>query len=142
MPLFDLPLAELRAYSPDLAVAPDLDAFWARTLDEARAHPLEPTFTPVDTGLTLVDTFDVTFRGFGGQPVKGWLHLPAGSTGPLPRWSSTSATAAAAACPTSGCCSRQRATRTWSWTPAARDRRGRWGTRRPRTTARRPTPAS
>ncbi len=83
MPLFDLPLAELRAYSPDLAVPADLDAFWARTLAEARAHPLEPTFSPVDTGLTLVDTFDVTFRGFGGQPVKGWLHLPAGSSGPV-----------------------------------------------------------
>ncbi len=84
MPLFDLPLAELRAYSPDLAVPPDLEAFWSRTLAETRTHPLEAMFTPIDTGLTLVDTFDVTFRGFGGQPVKGWLHVPKGSSGPLP----------------------------------------------------------
>ena len=26
----------------------------------------------------------VTFAGFGGTPIKGWLHVPAGTTGPLP----------------------------------------------------------
>jgi cephalosporin-C deacetylase len=31
----------------------------------------------VDNGLVAVDTFDVTFAGFGGDPVHGWLHLPA-----------------------------------------------------------------
>ncbi len=31
-----------------------------------------------------IDTFDVTFRGFGGSPIRGWLHLPATRTGPLP----------------------------------------------------------
>ncbi|ARX88143.1 acetyl xylan esterase [Streptomyces alboflavus] len=28
--------------------------------------------------------FDVTYAGFGGHPVKGWLLVPAGATGPLP----------------------------------------------------------
>ena len=84
MPLYDLPLDQLRAYRPALAVPDDLDAFWAGTLAETRAHDLGATFTRVANGLTLVDTFDVTYRGFGGQPVKGWLHLPAGSAGPLP----------------------------------------------------------
>jgi cephalosporin-C deacetylase len=38
----------------------------------------------VETGLTTVDVYDVTFSGFGGHPVKGWLRLPAGASEPLP----------------------------------------------------------
>ena len=84
MAQYDLPIDALRAYSPSLAVPDDFDAFWASTLADARSHALDATFTPVDTGLTLVDTYDVTYRGFGGSPVKAWLHLPAGATTPLP----------------------------------------------------------
>jgi len=84
MPQYDMPLDELRAYRPNLAVPADLDAFWARTLTETRAHDLGATFSPIANDLALVDTFDVTFRGFGGQPVRGWLHLPASHSGPLP----------------------------------------------------------
>jgi cephalosporin-C deacetylase len=84
MAQFDLPLDELRAYTPDLAVPDDLWPFWDRTLAEARATDLSLTFSPIVTGLTLVSTFDVGFSGFGGTTVKGWLHLPAGATGPLP----------------------------------------------------------
>jgi cephalosporin-C deacetylase len=80
----DLPLAELRAYAPALAEPDDLDAFWARTLAEARSHPLAATFAPVESGLTEIASFDVTYAGFGGAPVRGWLHLPAHAGGPLP----------------------------------------------------------
>jgi cephalosporin-C deacetylase len=74
----------LRAYSPDLTAPADLDSFWSRTLAEARTHELAATFAPVDSGLTVVDTFDVTFAGFGGAPIRGWLHLPAERDGRLP----------------------------------------------------------
>jgi len=84
MALFDLPIDQLRRYSPELAEPADFDAFWARTLSETRAHRLRPSFTRVETGLRLVETFDVEFAGFGGAPVKGWLHLPADRTEPLP----------------------------------------------------------
>lgn len=84
MPLFDLPLDELRRYAPDLAAPDDLDGFWQRTVAEAREHSLDATFDPVDTGLVVVDTFDVTFAGFGGAPVRAWLHVPAGASEPLP----------------------------------------------------------
>lgn len=84
MPQSDLPLAELRAYRPDLAVPADLDSFWAATLADARSHELNASFTPVDSVLTVIDTFDVSFAGFGGSPVRGWLHLPAGRSGRLP----------------------------------------------------------
>ena len=84
MPQSDLPIAELRAYTPALDVPMDLDAFWAATLAEARAYDLAVSCTQVETGLTVVDTFDVVFAGFGGAPIRAWLHLPAGRTGPLP----------------------------------------------------------
>jgi len=81
---FDLPLDQLRAYRPDLTPPDDFDDFWATTLADARSHPLDATFEPVDNDLAVIDTFDVTFRGFGGSPIRGWLHLPATRTGPLP----------------------------------------------------------
>ncbi|WP_428933953.1 acetylxylan esterase [Streptomyces sp. ACT015] len=84
MALFDLSLDELRAYRSDSTAPDDFDAFWSTTLAETRAHDLDARFEPVDTGLTTVDVFDVTFNGFGGHPVKGWLTLPANAGGPLP----------------------------------------------------------
>ena len=82
MAQFDLPLDQLRRYTPDLPVPDDLDAFWSDTLAGTRAHDLDATFTRVDSGLRLVETFDVRFAGFGGHPVRGWLQLPVGRSGP------------------------------------------------------------
>ncbi|MES2200628.1 MAG: acetylxylan esterase [candidate division FCPU426 bacterium] len=76
MAFFDLPLEQLKKYkSPDQA--PDnFDAFWNSTLQAARRTPMKPEFLPLDNGLKFVETFDVTFPGFDGQPIKGWLSLP------------------------------------------------------------------
>ncbi|MDO3702779.1 acetylxylan esterase [Micromonospora sp. C28SCA-DRY-2] len=82
MPLTDLTLADCWAYRPELDVPADLDAFWARTLDAGEPGPA--AYRPVDTGLTQVRTFDVTVPGYGGEPVRGWLHLPAHADRPLP----------------------------------------------------------
>jgi cephalosporin-C deacetylase len=78
----DMPLAQIRSYRPELAVPADLAQFWTATLAEARAYDLGATFRRADSGLTLIDTYDVTYAGFGGSPVRAWLHLPAGSRGP------------------------------------------------------------
>ena len=80
----DLPLDQLRTYESSVSEPADFDAFWERTLAESREHPLDVTVTPVETGLTTIDTFDVTFPGFRGQPIRAWLRLPAGAEGPLP----------------------------------------------------------
>lgn len=84
MPLFDLPIPELRTYTPDLSVPPDVDAFWSQTLAETRSYPLNAEFVPVEGVLSVIDTFDVTYAGYGGQPIKAWLHVPTGANGPLP----------------------------------------------------------
>ncbi|MFI5042582.1 MAG: acetylxylan esterase, partial [Acidimicrobiales bacterium] len=51
MAQFDLPIAELRTYQPQLDVPANLDRFWTDTLADARSHDLAPTFTAIDNGL-------------------------------------------------------------------------------------------
>jgi len=72
----DLALDQLRSYLPPRDEPADFDAFWQQTLADARQTPLDARFEPVDYGLRTVETFDVTFSGYGGQPIKGWLQLP------------------------------------------------------------------
>ena len=85
MPAFDLPPAELERHRPDIEEPADFDAFWERTLKEASAQgdPLV-SVRPVANGLRLTESWDVTFRGFAGDPVRAWFSRPAGMTGPLP----------------------------------------------------------
>jgi cephalosporin-C deacetylase len=84
MPRFDLPVAELRSYRPAVQTPDDFDEFWARTLAESRAVAQPPTLTRVESPLTLVEVYDVSFSGFGGDAVRGWFVVPAGASGPLP----------------------------------------------------------
>ncbi len=84
MPQSDLPLPELRRYAPAIAAPADLEPFWEATLAEARRHDLAATFEPIDNDLSVITTLDVTYAGFGGSPIRAWLHLPAGRRGPFP----------------------------------------------------------
>lgn len=86
MAMFDLSLDELRDYRPQVAEPEDFDDFWSASIEEARAagSGAAVEVTKIDNKLAVIDTYDVTFPGFGGTPVKAWLHLPAGATGPLP----------------------------------------------------------
>jgi cephalosporin-C deacetylase len=84
MPFFDLPLDQLETYRPASTEPADFDAFWSDTLAEVRSHSLDARFEAVDYHLRLIDSFDVTFNGFGGQPIKGWLLLPRQRNEPLP----------------------------------------------------------
>ena len=83
MAFFDLPREQLVQYNPDISEPDDFDGFWGRTLDEARRFDLEPRFERKDFGLTEVESWDLSFRGFGGQEIRGWLLLPASARGTL-----------------------------------------------------------
>ncbi|MFF2732029.1 acetylxylan esterase [Streptomyces sp. NPDC058008] len=85
MPSADLSLEECRAYRPGLPLPGDFDAFWSATLDGAPHGDTadKPRYERVDCGLPLVRTYDVSVPGYGGRPVRGWLHLPAGAEEPL-----------------------------------------------------------
>lgn len=84
MAQFDMPLAELEQYSPDVLHPADLVDFWTTTVAESRQTGDAPVLTRVETGLTEVVVDDVTFPGFGGHPIKAWLVRPARAEGPLP----------------------------------------------------------
>lgn len=84
MALFDIPLSELWTYDPQLVEPKDFDIFWDETLAEQTTGPLDLVAERIDNRLSLVETWDLTFNGFGESRVKAWLHLPAGMEGPLP----------------------------------------------------------
>ncbi len=84
MAYFDLPYDQLELYRPPRHEADDFDVFWQETLAEAGRFPLQAVFEPLDIGLRTVETFDVTFNGYAGQPIKGWLLLPVQRSEPLP----------------------------------------------------------
>jgi cephalosporin-C deacetylase len=85
MAIFDFPLEQLREYRPERDEPADFDAFWQETLAESRSYTLDAEFSPADFGLKMLDCYDVTFRGFDGQPIKGWFIKPrqAGSSIPV-----------------------------------------------------------
>lgn len=70
----DLPLDELRGYRPVVAEPADFDAFWSGQLSDTVSDAAQ--FRPVDTPLTHAEVFDVTFPGYGRDPVAGWLLVP------------------------------------------------------------------
>ena len=84
MTLFDLSLPELREYRPPRDEPADFDAFWSETLSQSRAKASEAIYAEMDTPLRTVTVSDVTFSGYMGQPVRGWLLLPNAGTRPLP----------------------------------------------------------
>ncbi len=81
---FDLPLDDLRAYSPTIRRPADFDAFWDRTILEARAAGGVVAVDPVEAPLPHVEVRDLTFPGFGGHPIKAWYSRPARITESLP----------------------------------------------------------
>jgi cephalosporin-C deacetylase len=80
----DLPLDELVSFRPDVTEPDDFDAFWARTLGDARTHDLDVRSEEVDTPYRTVRVQDVTFSGFGGDRIGAWFTVPRAEEGPLP----------------------------------------------------------
>ncbi|QQR39749.1 acetylxylan esterase [Devosia rhizoryzae] len=84
MPFPDLVHPAIDAYESAVQTPADFVQFWASTIAEARALGGEVSMVPAQTTLKLVEVFDVTFPGFGGHPIKGWLMLPRERSRKLP----------------------------------------------------------
>ncbi|MFF4381248.1 acetylxylan esterase [Kitasatospora sp. NPDC001547] len=86
MPHTDFGLDELVGYRPDLPAPEDFDAFWRRTLAEARSHGgvVKADRVTARYGLRTVEVDDVRFPGWNGEPVAAWLLRPRGAVDPLP----------------------------------------------------------
>lgn len=76
--LTDMPLELLRAYRPELTAPDDLDAFWDETLAEARAAARPSVLTDVDGPLRALRVQDLTFTGYAGDEIRGWVVRPHG----------------------------------------------------------------
>lgn len=76
--LTDMPLELLRAYRPELTAPDDLDAFWDETLAEARTAARPSTLVDVDGPLRALRVQDLTFTGYAGDEIRGWVVRPHG----------------------------------------------------------------
>ncbi|WP_430784222.1 acetylxylan esterase [Actinoplanes sp. G11-F43] len=99
MAAFDLPLDRLERYVPVVPEPDDFDEFWTRTLTARPPGPISAPSSAADSlsvgeillsvdetenELALLDCWDVTFAGYGGEPVRAWYTRPTGVTEPLP----------------------------------------------------------
>ena len=129
MPLFDLPLEQLRGYTSGVTPPADLQDFWDGTI----RRPGRTRWTHVRAGGQPPDRdrhlrrHVCRFRRFPGERLAAPAGEPAGGSR-CPSSCSTSAIPAGAGCPTRTRSGRRPATRTSSWTPGARDTAGSWGT--------------
>lgn len=85
--IVDLDPDGLEAYRSDLQEPEDFDQFWAETLGETSRLPLEVAVRPREIGLRAVELQEVSFAGFGGDRIHGWLTTPrrqVAETGTLP----------------------------------------------------------
>lgn len=71
-----MPLDLLRTFRPDVAEPADFDDFWTRTLAESRSLASAAQVQPARTPITEVIVEDLTFSGFGGEPIRAWITRP------------------------------------------------------------------
>ena len=74
--LIDLPLEQLRTYRYPRPAPPNLRGFWDDTLATSRAAGGDVVAERIDHPMRTLTEHDVTFPGFGGDPVRGWWLLP------------------------------------------------------------------
>ncbi len=84
MAFFDMPLDQLKNYKPERNEPQDFERFWATTLEQTHSYPINTQFEKVDYGLKTIESYDITFNGYGGQPIKGWFSIPKIRQTPLP----------------------------------------------------------
>ena len=75
----------LYRYLPPQTKQADFDEFWADTLAQSKAQPLDAVVEEVrDYPLHDMKISHVTYKGFDGVPVTAWLITPAKAEGKVP----------------------------------------------------------
>lgn len=74
--LTDLPLDDLRQFRPAVAEPADFDDFWRETLAQSRALRTPPSLRAAETPIDRLLIEDLTFAGFGGEPIRAWVTRP------------------------------------------------------------------
>jgi cephalosporin-C deacetylase len=76
MPLFEMPLEELRKYQGRNPKPADFDAYWKRALDELAATPASPELKAHPSPARFAETFDLWFTGTGGARIHAQYMRP------------------------------------------------------------------
>lgn len=84
MPLIDLPLDQLHAYTGRNPRPSDFDAFWDKALQELAATPPEKKLEPVVSPYALADCWRLTFQGVGGARIHCKVMTPKAATKAFP----------------------------------------------------------
>jgi cephalosporin-C deacetylase len=84
MPVFEMPLDQLRSYRGTNPRPADFDEFWDRALTDLSAVDPEAALVPSSFDACFADCFDLWFTGVGGARVHAKYWRPRGDGGPHP----------------------------------------------------------
>jgi cephalosporin-C deacetylase len=76
MPMFEMPLDELRRYQGRNPKPANFDAYWKRALDDLAATPANVELQPHPNPANFAETFDLWFTGTGGARVHAQYMRP------------------------------------------------------------------
>lgn len=76
MPVFELPLAELRTYTGRSPKPPDFDEFWSRALAEQEHTDPQAELKPAAFSAPFAECFDLYFSGVGGARIHAMYLRP------------------------------------------------------------------
>ncbi|MFA4943235.1 MAG: alpha/beta fold hydrolase [Lentisphaeria bacterium] len=84
MPLIDMPLDKLKAYSGSSPCPADIDAFWDKSIAEMHAIAPKVECVPAPFQVPFAECFDLWFTGVGGARVHAKYLRPKGAPAPHP----------------------------------------------------------
>src|SRR4029077_20542528 len=76
MPLFEMPMEQLRIYAGRNPRPPDFDTYWDRALAELDATDAQPAFIPRPHLASFAECFDLWFTGVGGAKIHAQYMRP------------------------------------------------------------------
>jgi cephalosporin-C deacetylase len=84
MPIFEMPLAELRVYGGRNPKPNDFDQFWTRASDELAQTDPDTELRPAEFQAPFAECFDLYFTGVGGARIHAMYLRPRVREAPLP----------------------------------------------------------
>ncbi len=84
MPLVDMPLEKLRAYTGSSPCPADFDEFWDKSLAEMNAIDPKATFTPYPFSSAIADFYELTFTSTKGARIYAKFACPKNVEGRIP----------------------------------------------------------
>ena len=84
MPIFEMPLEELRRYTGINECPTDIDAYWDRAITEMEALGTDCVLEPAKFQVRGVACYEMTFTGVGGARIHARFAKPAQMKGRMP----------------------------------------------------------